>query len=430
MRPRRTIPPAAAPLRFKSLLNGLLGVVYGQREVERFRDELKRCFGVKHCFLVSSGKAGLALILQALHAMHPDRDEVMIPAFCCYSVPSAVAGAGLKLRLCDVNPETLDYNYDELDERLNALSEAAGALISKPDEFTRANRALRRSCRLLAVISVHLFGVSSNVLRIRERVRGMGVTVVEDAAQVMGARFDGRPLGTLGDVGFYSLGRGKAFSTVEGGVILTDQDSLAESLRLQIDRAPRYNLREQLCLMFSATALVVFQRPSFFWFPKLLPFLRVGDTIYDPDFKVRRFSAFQAGLARGWSQLLQEYSNKRQSASALWASAVKPGVFSHYADLNDNQHAIFIRFPIRVQSQDLWHALRVKSEREGLGIMLTYPDAVNGIERLKSQLGSEKFPGAKKLAQEILTLPVHPFLSRRDKARVNAVLNESNIDHP
>ena len=74
---------------------------------------------MKHCFLVSSGKAALTLILQALKELHPERNEVLIPAFTCYSVPSSIVRAGLKVKLCDISPDTLDFDYNQLEKILN-----------------------------------------------------------------------------------------------------------------------------------------------------------------------------------------------------------------------------------------------------------------------------------------------------------------------
>src|SRR5210317_1112301 len=119
MRIGRTLPPAASPIYIRNILNGFKGLLRGQQQIERFRSELKDFYGVKHCFLVSSGKAALTLILRALHDLYPDRDEVLIPAFICYSVPSAIVRAGLKVKLCDVNPDTLDFDYDQLKELLS-----------------------------------------------------------------------------------------------------------------------------------------------------------------------------------------------------------------------------------------------------------------------------------------------------------------------
>lgn len=119
MRIGRTLPPAAAPIYPKEIISGLKGLLRGRLELKRFESELRKYFGVKYCFFVSSGRAALTLILQALKDLHPDRDEVLIPAYTCYTVPSAIVRAGLKVKLCDIDPKTLDFDFDELAKILN-----------------------------------------------------------------------------------------------------------------------------------------------------------------------------------------------------------------------------------------------------------------------------------------------------------------------
>src|SRR5262245_1396512 len=200
MRVGRTLPPAAAPIGLRQIVSGFRSILLGRKALDRFRSELKEYFGVKYCFLVCSGRAAFTLILLALEELSPGRKDVIIPAFTCYSVPSSVVRARLKMRLCDLYPDGLDFDFAQLSSM-------------EPD--TRV---------LLAVVPTHRFGAPSDVPRSRRLFRDPGVTIVEDAAQAMGESWKGRKLGTFGDVGFFSLGRGKAFSTVEGGVILTDRD--------------------------------------------------------------------------------------------------------------------------------------------------------------------------------------------------------------
>ena len=105
MRIGRTVPPAAAPISWRGFFSGLKGVVRGEAERERFADELREYFNRRHCYLFSSGKAALTVALLALKRLYPGRDRVLIPAFTCYSVPSAIVRAGLKVTLCDVAPQ-------------------------------------------------------------------------------------------------------------------------------------------------------------------------------------------------------------------------------------------------------------------------------------------------------------------------------------
>ncbi|MEO0248960.1 MAG: DegT/DnrJ/EryC1/StrS family aminotransferase, partial [candidate division WOR-3 bacterium] len=206
----RTLPPAAAPISLQDILAGLSGLRRGRRELARFECELKEFFGVDYCFLVSSGKAALTIILRALKAMYPNRDQVLIPAYTCYSVPSAIVRAGLNVQLCDMHPETLDFDYAQLDRFLHR---------AKPQP-NKLNKHGQPSTRFLALIAAHLFGIASNIEGLRSLIGDNEPVIVEDAAQAMGGKRNNRKLGTLGDVGFFSLGRGKAISTVEGGIIL------------------------------------------------------------------------------------------------------------------------------------------------------------------------------------------------------------------
>src|SRR5437870_9965296 len=119
MRIGRTLPPAATPIDVGAIASGLCGLFRGQQELDRFELELKEYFGVRHCFLVSSGKAALTLILHALKELSPDRDEVLLPAFTCFSVPSSVVRAGLRIRLCDLRVDSLDFDFAQLSAMLS-----------------------------------------------------------------------------------------------------------------------------------------------------------------------------------------------------------------------------------------------------------------------------------------------------------------------
>ena len=237
MRIGRTLPPAATPIGIRDIVSGVRGIVHGRKELERFRSELREHFGVKHCFLVSSGKAALALVFLALKELFPGRDEVLIPAFTCFSVPSSVVRAGLRVRLCDVHPDSLDFDFMQLSATLSEGSRPrepdaylGGGVTNVAPNISGADDPSDSTKRLLAVVPTHLFGYAADVPRLRTLIQDPGVTIVEDAAQAMGETWEGRKLGTLGDVSFFSLGRGKAFSTVEGGIILTDRDDFAEVL--------------------------------------------------------------------------------------------------------------------------------------------------------------------------------------------------------
>ena len=351
----RTLPPAVAPIGLGNVVHGLFAILQGNKAQQSFSDQLKEYFKVKHCFLLSSGKASLALILQSIKEQHPEKDEVLIPAFTCYSVPAAIIRAGLKIRICDIEPETLDFDYDELTKHLSAPN-------------------------LLCVIPTHLFGVTADVPRVREILGNRDITLVEDAAQAMGGEYLGHKAGTLGDVGFFSLERGKPFSTVEGGIIITNSDELATVMKTHIDELPSYTLFEQLLLASYAIVISVFSHPELFWFPRSLPFLGLGETHYAPNFSIKRMSAFQAGLARGWKDRLNQFIQaRRRNADRFYRSGIisAGGGKPHTNDL--------IRYPIMVSSKGEKQSILLESNCFGLGLADVYPDTVDCIEGLRGR---------------------------------------------
>lgn len=388
----RTVPPAAAPLKLRDLASGLAGLFGNGKTVKRFEDELREYYGVGYCFAVSSGKAALALILDALRELSPGRNQVLIPAYTCYSVPSAIVKAGLEVRLCDMAPGSLDFDFESLEGHL-------------------------KDPGVLCVVPTHLFGAPADVERVRELARKYGVFVVEDAAQAMGGEWNGRKLGTLGDAGLFSMGRGKAFSTVEGGIILTDDARIGGAIGKRTDTLAGYGAPGFLRLIFYSLALLVLIHPFIYWLPKSLPFLKLGETNFNPEFPMRRLSPFQAGMAGGWQAKIAELRGIRLRNSKKIADC---GI--SYA--GDSKAVIpdLIRFPVLVASADKKRNILRESERMGLGISDGYPDSIDGITGLGYQSDEKGFPMAKDIARRMITLPVHPFVVERDIHKIVRLL--------
>lgn len=399
MRIGRTLPPAATPIRPVDLWSGLLGMLAGERELERFRTELRGYFDAKHVFLVSSGKAALALILEALREIAPERNEVLIPAFTCFSVPSSIVRTGLRPRLCDLQPDGFDFDFAEL----------------------RTLLGTERAKRTLALVPTHLFGFAADVDTAMHMVRGTGIAVVEDAAQAMGEAREGRRLGSLADAGFFSLARGKALSTVEGGIILTNRDDLAATLARLVRRLPRYGLLQQIGLMAKAAALMTLIHPWLFWLPRSLPFLRLGETLYEPQFPMRAMCALQAGLARNWQSRLTGLRADRREKAQRWAGVLERlGV--PMTRFQRGTRPALLRFPLRIADAAARDRLLREAARRGLGVMPAYPASIDAIPALRGTLEPREFPVAGRCARELVTLPTHQLVANGDFIALEALL--------
>ncbi len=168
------------------------------RKVAEFERRFCRLTGRRYGVAVHSGSTALALALRVLGV--GDGDEVILPSYNCAALLHAVEAVDAKPVLVDIEPE--DYNFS-----LSGIRAAAGA-------------------KTKAVIAAHLFGRPG---RIRELLR-LGIPVIEDATQALGARAGGKPAGSFGAVSIFSFYATKMMTTGEGGILLTDSRRLAGRL--------------------------------------------------------------------------------------------------------------------------------------------------------------------------------------------------------
>lgn len=386
MKIQRTIAPAAAPIGWIDLWHGLTGFS-GADEMAGREKEFREHFGVRHLFFVSSGKAAFYLILRALKSLHPERDEVVIPAYTCFSVPSAIMKAGLKVVPCEIDSTRFDFNRDRLREALNE--------------------------RTLCVVPGHLFGIPSDMDAVGELCSTRGIAVVEDAAQSMGGGYKGRKLGTIGDVGFFSFGRGKNITCGAGGVILTNQEVIASAIEKEYAQIPPPSLFEDFIEFFKLALLILLIRPSLFWLPTAIPFLKLGETIFYKDFPVQRLSRFKAGILKGWRHRLEGSNRTRTENTRFIAgeSGTKPAV-------KTGGDVFPLRLPILLKDRQTRDALFFAARERGLGLSRMYPVPVNEIEEIKDQFDHVAFPVAKSLSERLLNIPTHPLLSKKDRERI------------
>jgi dTDP-4-amino-4,6-dideoxygalactose transaminase len=177
-------------------------------------------------------------------------------------------------------------------------------------------------------------------------------------------------------------------------------------------------------LGFIAISLTLFLHPALFWFPKSIPFLKLGETIYDPYFKITKMSSFQAGMTKGWQKKLKEFRKSRAENSRQWTSISKIGCIHHYCSENGNLPDL-IRFPVRVDNDSLRKKILRESDQKGFGIIPSYPGSIDGIQELKADFQGREFPVAKEHSQKFITLPVHSFITQNDVAEIAASISQT-----
>src|SRR5213593_118936 len=168
--------------------------------------------GVRHAYACASGTAA---VHTAIAAIDPEPgDEIITSPITDMGALTPILYQGAIPVFADVDPDTLNVTAATLEPRLSA--------------------------RTRAIIVTHLFGNPCEMREILSLARARDIPVIEDCAQAFLAGHEGRPVGTLGAIGCFSLQQGKHVTTGEGGLVVTNDDALARRIYLFINKAWGY----------------------------------------------------------------------------------------------------------------------------------------------------------------------------------------------
>jgi perosamine synthetase len=243
-----------------------------------------------------------------------------------------------------------------------------------------------------------------------EICRERDVFVLEDAAQAMGGRWGERFLGTIGDAGFFSLGRGKAVTCGSGGIVMTNSGHIASAIQNEYDRIECPGKRESLNELAKAALMSLFIRPRLYWVPAAIPFLKLGRTIFDPNFPVEKLSPVQAGLCSTWLKRLEKATSIRKEQAAQLCRKLKTA-----GPLTPSYALPYLRLPVMAESHDQKMRICEAAAEKGLGITPMYPSPINEIPQIAHRFAGHSFPGARLVADRLITMPLHQFVRDTDR---------------
>ncbi len=169
-----------------------------------FEEAFASFVGTKHAVATNNGTTGLHLALVAL-GIGPG-DEVIVPTVTYIASANAVRYTGATPVFVDVDPETVNIDPAQIEAAITS--------------------------RTRAIMPVHLYGHPAKMPAVRDVAARHGLLVIEDAAEAHGAEIDGHRVGSLGDCAVFSFFGNKIITTGEGGMVTTDDDDLAQRLRL------------------------------------------------------------------------------------------------------------------------------------------------------------------------------------------------------
>ena len=184
----------------------------GHYEVREFEEEIAKKLNVKYAICCTSGTSALKIALKSLKIKC--RDEVITQAFNFIAAPEAIYDCGAIVRLTNID-DTLNMDPDDLERKITSKTKA--------------------------IIVVHMLGFSSNMNKIIEIGRKYNIPIIEDAAESLGGKYNNNYLGTIGDIGCYSLDFAKTITTGEGGIIVTNNIKYYKYIKEYIDHGHENN---------------------------------------------------------------------------------------------------------------------------------------------------------------------------------------------
>ncbi|MEM5581014.1 aminotransferase class I/II-fold pyridoxal phosphate-dependent enzyme [Roseibium sp. AS2] len=336
-----------------------------------FRERL----GVAHAIAVTSASAGWHIAAHAL-GIGPG-DEVIVPAITWASSANMVELLGARAVFADVLPETLQVNPEDVARRITS--------------------------RTRAVIPVHFAGAPCDLTALRQLVEGTGVTLVEDAAHALGTWYQDREIGSDGHMAIFSFHPIKNITTGEGGMVVLNDDTLAERLRL---------------LRFHGVTKDAWSRYNRKGAPEY--------EIIEPGYKYN-MPDMQAALGLRQLPKLDGFNSRRAQLAARYTALLEalPEI-APLAPVPYAHHHAWHLYIVRIEQG----ALRIgrnevldELARANIGAGLHFPPLhTQPYYRNKYHLRPEDCPCAADAGSRILSLPLYPSMTDADQDDVITAL--------
>jgi dTDP-4-amino-4,6-dideoxygalactose transaminase len=343
--------PIAKPLIGKEEEAALLDViasgylVQGPR-VREFEAQFAELCGVEHAIATSSGTTALHIAALA-HEIGPS-DEVITSPFSFIASANCVLYVGAHPVFVDIEPDYFTIDPEKIEDHIT--------------EKTKA------------IIPIHLYGQACEMDAIVEIANKYDLAIIEDACQAHGAAYKGRPVGSFGTA-CYSLYATKNMTTVEGGMIVTDDSNIAERARLLRNHGS----------------------------PKTYEHVMLGYNMRMTDL------AAAVGLVQ--IKKLKEWNSIRQSNAAYLTEHLSKVDGIVTPKIREHAEHIFHQYTIRIPDRD---AAAQKLRDKGIGVGIHYPTPIHH-QPLYRELGfDDSLPVSEAASREVLSLPVHPALTKNE----------------
>lgn len=348
----------------------------------------------------ASGTAALAaaiiaVITASINQKGKSAPEVILPAYACPDLVSAVCFAGATPVLVDIE---LERPWFDLFLLSAAITE-----------------------NTVALVGVNLFGVSERWQQLRELVMQSDIVLIEDSAQYFPAADEEQ--NWQGDLVVLSFGRGKPVGLLGGGAVFANRPELFNLLpEAKVRPLSRWQdfLYKVKVRLYNAMI-----SPRMYWLPQALPFLHLGETRYHSLLAVESMDQQRMNLLASnincYKMDIKARSNYEKVSLMIESVA---GIIDLPRVCRIKNYRRLLRYPLLLPANKRDQVYQ-KLQQAGLGASVMYPASLPGIKGINEVLfDSKKYENAEMFASRILTLPLHAQVSNKDIQKMKTILME------
>jgi len=395
-------------LAFKILLQKNI-TVDSQEKVKQWFKNFFNLTDTCQIYLTDSGRTALYLILKSLNL--PKNSQVLIQGFSCVVVPNAVLQAGYQPVVCDIEPQTFNFDLDKIEDKITPQTKAW--------------------------IVQHTFGIMVDMHRVKQICNQHKIVLIEDCAHSLGSTFAGKPAGSWGETSMFSFGRDKIVSSIFGGAVIINKPNSEWQRRLnqEYQKLPPLEPEKELkSLVF--TIISGFILPLYhFWVGKivlsLIMKLKIVPDIYSYEEMLGTDKFFGQKYSDKLAFLLLNQLKKFEKFRIHRKKIAK--IYSDELNLKYYPQASYLRFPVNLEwlkdQEDytsLYNSILSRCKKEGIFLGIWYQNLFANKETDLSKFNCrlEDLPTAKRLLQKrVINLPTHIHVNNEDAVRIVKEIN-------
>lgn len=327
-------------------------------EVKRFEQAFANYIGTDYAIGVNSGSDALVLALKTLGIQK--NDEVITVSHSFISTTDAISRTGAHPVFIDIDPETYCMDPTKLEEKITPQTKA--------------------------ILPVHLYGHPADMKQIMDVAEDHNLAVVEDACQAHGASYNGKKVGSIGDIGCFSFYPTKNLGCYgDGGIVVTDNEDLAKKMQL----LRNYGQSKK----------------------------------YYHDFLGynSRLDEIQAAILRVKLPFLDTWNDKRRELAKIYSTHLEDcGIVLPLE--RSYAHHVYYLYVIQVENRDV---VRKQLEQSGIQTLIHYPIPIHRQKVYAPRHGRDSLRVTDTVCKQILSLPMNPWLDSKEIGFISGSLKNA-----